>query len=718
LSLLLYINGQLADLEPGQVIAQTRQVNDLNSLDNRQASYTNKFNLPKTAKNVKIMQFLTMPGNSSTIPYRENTCSLYSHTGECFVYNGRAVITDGGNAYECVVYDGIIDLYKAIENKTLADLGLSELSHDKEIQTIVSTWVTSNTLPYKYIVADYNGDTTATAQDMLNIDYLIPSARVSYLWKLIFDTYGVTCSGSVFNTQNFKNLWLTFPKSANAAETQTEVFSSNDYLFLPLQPPYNDYNSVFLDYSIAQTNLLANTGNRHLTVTEQGYYSIQISGNFKVTNDVILYYAKNAGAYNLTPQIPAPVVVKDVLHNNQDFSVTLNLYLNDGDSICFFLKKWGNPFSFNDDNQLEVSMVKVNTAVDFPGAFKSFSITDFLKEIVHRFGLTIFKDKYSNHYEFLTLQEVLQTAQHADWSSKFSKKLAENYLYGSYAQRNWLRYAYNDKEANYNDSFIQVNNVNLADGKDVFKSKIYAPEFIPSNIFGITTNVYKFWDREIGEDSEGEKTIKYKPLDARYYLLRAQLGFHSMSLYSDVMPQTQSTAFYYRESYNKLLFQDSVQEYYAPLQKILQNAQLITAEIWLTETDIANLDFKKLVYIEQLGGYYLLNKVNNYVPGKVTTCELVKVQYNDDEVVKAITITAIAGAGGSDGITITYVANYAVGTLVVQGSQNQQTWQNLPYTLYSTNLVALLPAGISGQYYIRILDTTNNISATGYSLMI
>ena len=717
MSLLLYINGQLADLEPGQVIAQTRQVNDLNSLDNRQASYTNKFSLPKTATNVKIMQFLTLPGNSSNIPYRENSCSLYSHTGECFVYNGRAVITDGGNAYECVVYDGIIDLYKAIENKTMADLDLSELSHDKEIQTIVNTWVISNTLPYKYIVADYNGDTTATAANMLNIDYLIPSARVSYLWQRIFDTHGVTWSGSVFNTQNFKNLWLTFPKSANAAETQTEVFLSNDYLFLPLLPFYN-YNSVFLDYSTAQTNLLANTGNRHLKVTEQGYYNIQISGNFKVTNDVILYYAKNAEAFNLTPQIPAPVLLKDLLHNNQDFTVTLNLYLNDGDSICFFLKKWGNPFSFNDDNQLEVKLSKVNTAVDFAGAFKSFSITDFLKEIVHRFGLTIFKDKYSNHYEFLTLQEVLQTAQHADWSGKFSKKLAENYLYGSYAQRNWLRYAYNDKEADYNDGFIKVNNVNLADGKDVFKSKIYAPEFTPSSLFGITTNVYKFWNREIDENSDGEKTIKYKPLDARYYLLRAQLGFQPMSLYSDVMPQTLNTAFYYRESYNKLPFQDIMQEYYAPLQKILQNAQLVTAELWLTDTDIANLDFKKLVYIEQLGSYFLLNKVNNYIPGKITQCELVRVQYNDDDVLTAITITAIAGAGGSDGILIAYEANYAVGTLVVQGSQNQQTWVGLTSGPFNSNLVALLPSDISGQYYIRIVDTTNNIAATGYSLMI
>ena len=120
--LLLYINGHLTDLDAGQVIAQTKQVNDLNSLDNRQTNYTNKFKLPKTANNIRIMNFLTLAGNGSNIPYQKNECSLYSDTGECFVYNGWAVVTDDGDSYNAVVYDGIIDLYKEIENTSITFL--------------------------------------------------------------------------------------------------------------------------------------------------------------------------------------------------------------------------------------------------------------------------------------------------------------------------------------------------------------------------------------------------------------------------------------------------------------------------------------------------------------------------------------------------------------------------------------------------------------------
>ncbi len=103
LSLLLYINGQRIDLEPGQTIAQTKQVNDLNSLDNRQASFTNKFKVSKTSNNIKVMDFLTVTGNNSVVPYRENECSLFAENGECFIYKGRAVITEGGDDYDVVV---------------------------------------------------------------------------------------------------------------------------------------------------------------------------------------------------------------------------------------------------------------------------------------------------------------------------------------------------------------------------------------------------------------------------------------------------------------------------------------------------------------------------------------------------------------------------------------------------------------------------------------
>ena len=237
MSLLLYINDQLVDLEPGQIIAQTKQVNDIVSIETRQSNYTNKFKVPKTAGNVRIMQFLTISGANSRIPYQKNNCNLYSAAGDCFVNNGTAVITDGGDSYEIVVYDGIVELYKAIENKNLSDLQLGDLDHDKTVNNVIASW--NPTSPYRYILADYNGESwyrQSSHQIVFNIDYLVPSINVKYLWDKIFEKFNFSCTGAVFNTQNFKNLWMTFPKGVIPTDEGSIIFETDN---VPLQIPFS-----------------------------------------------------------------------------------------------------------------------------------------------------------------------------------------------------------------------------------------------------------------------------------------------------------------------------------------------------------------------------------------------------------------------------------------------------------------------------------------------
>ena len=64
--------------------------------------------------------------------------------------------------------------------------------------------------------ADYNGKNKFVLNGGINIeintDYQVPSARVSYIWDQIFSFAGFTYSGSFFATQDFLNLFMTFPK--------------------------------------------------------------------------------------------------------------------------------------------------------------------------------------------------------------------------------------------------------------------------------------------------------------------------------------------------------------------------------------------------------------------------------------------------------------------------------------------------------------------------
>lgn len=702
MSILLYINGNLIDLDKDTVIAQTKQVNDLNSIDNRNSNYTNTFKVPKTANNIKAMGFMTVTGNTSNVPYQRNTCSVYSDSGECFVYNGWAVITDGGNNYQIAVVDGIIDLYKAIENKMMSDLNLSQLKHEKNVDTVIYSW--TGAMPYIYILADYNGYTgnvnPGLGQAFVNTDYLVPSVRVEYLWQLIAATFNFDYSGSIFTTDNFKNLFITYPKGVNAIESENVIFQSNDYGYqgvvdiTPSTP--GQLNRYYAQYDTTIIDNITDTNKIHLNVPEPGFYRLEITGHLRSIYavqfqtddfpeaDAKMYLVRNSENKNailaqqygpdLESNIPSgdPIEINSILNLSESDSIAIVIGpvdLDPGLGRTFYI----NPA----ESELIVKLSKVEAAqIDFADVFSDFPIKDFLTEIVQRFGLTMFKDKYSDSYEFLTMREQLLDSETIDWSHKFVRKNSENYIYGSYAQRNWLRYDYNDKEGSYNDGYIPVNNINLEDNKNIIKSKIYSPEKSTVKYLNEQTNVYKIWEKEVTEATNEEPaSIEYKPLDGRYYLMRAVENSGSIGVFSTALDQAQTTSGYYKESFNRLSFPEIVQDYYTPIQQILNRSTIVTAELFLNDVDVANIDFKKLYYFKQLSNYYIINKINNYTQGRTTKCELVRVIFNELEVQPKV-LTIIKATINNFSVLIRYEMSIQIPFVTFQYSLNQSAWSS------------------------------------------
>jgi hypothetical protein len=269
--------------------------------------------------------------------------------------------------------------------------------------------------------------------------------------------------------------------------------------------------------------------------------------------------------------------------------------------------------------------------IDFNETFLDFKTKDFIDEILNRFSLTPFKDKYSNNIVFKTLDEILQTDSVDDWSAsnnKFIRLNNESYIYKNYAQTNDFVYKYNDKEGDYKDGSLTIDNYNLPDNKTVFQSRIYAPEKDISTILPRDTNIYKLWDKEIKDDGE----VKYKDLNKRFYLMRyedknLQGGIFGVKIGSESLGTDVSIRFAPFESFFKLPLDEIIAEYYSNMKLILNDTKLITADIFLTESDINSLDFSKLKWIKELGNYYLLNKVSNFKGSGVVSCELIRVKY-------------------------------------------------------------------------------------------
>ena len=619
----LIINGFDIELTESQKISRTLQVNDILTLSNRQSNYTNTFSIKKTDVNKQIFEYLGVVGSTTILPYRKNECYLYTDDGECLVYKGWAVIQSTDKDYKINIYDGNIDLYKAIENKSLGDLDLSEIDHIKLLSTVVNSF-TAN-LNYKYIVADYNGFMIYN-NNRINIDYLVPSAKVSYLWDKIFDTYGFTYEGSIFKTVNFTNLWLSYPKFSEVTQTPVGIFegSTGTITNINYVSPFKFNQSIVVD-------TIQDVNKQSFIISTSGTYRIELNGSASFSCGIVDWAGQGVGSDSFN----YAVIYKNGIGigTNLDDFIDVNLIAGDVITIDFppFLDL-GQNSAVNEvyDASLTLLIKEFQgIPISFTNELKDFSIKDFITEILNRFGLTPFKDKYTNHYKFLTLQELLQNNDVVDWSreqNKFVEKLSERYIFGSYAQENKFTYKYNDQEDEYYNSKILIDNVNLPDSKTVVNSKIYAPDKDPVTlVHNLITNVYRMWNKEIKEDG----TINYKGLSKRYYFLReaSHTFTNPTEIGSESLNTHQSITTIPVESFYNLRMEDVVREYYDNIGAILNYSKIIEASIYLSENDISAIDFSKLYWIKQLSSYFLLNKVNNFTKKGVNKVELIKVDY-------------------------------------------------------------------------------------------
>lgn len=654
----LLINSIEIELQPSKPIARTLQVNDIATLNNRQANFTATFSIPKTAKNQKAFSLLGIIGANSNIPYQKNECYYYSDSGECLVYKGWAVISATAKDYKCNIYDGNIDLYKAIENTTLNALDLSDINHFKTLDNVIDSF--NNLTVYKYILADYNGKALYDT-NKINIDYLVPSVPVSWLWNKIFDFYGFTYSGSVFDTFNFQNLYMTFPKGILSTIPDVDYFESGDILFPPdITTIFGSVDSRFryVNFNTYTNNSSVNVySNKHIYFSESGNYRIEITGDIDVSNGPFaapfpthLILARNQiGVLASENIINGTTIQRFIANTTQTINVNLILSIEAFESICLFV---GTIYNIqNVTNSLNIVVSKVESQpVDFSEAFLDFKTKDFLNEVLTRFGLTPFKDKYSNNYKFLTLYELLQNNDVVDWSSKFIEQTNESYIYGNYAQKNDLTYKYNDAESDYYNGSLLIENVNLADNKKVIASNIYAPEKFRSNELPKETNVYKLWNKEVKDDG----SVTYKSLDKRFYFLRSDnyIFESAVTIGSETLTTQTTIGQAPFESFLKLPFNEIVQDYYLPMYQILNKSRVIDANIFLNEQDVINIDFSKLYWIEQLNSYFILNKISNFTQKGITKCELIKVDYvNVENNIEPIFETTLTYEDGCFNIT-------------------------------------------------------------------
>ena len=256
---------------------------------------------------------------------------------------------------------------------------------------------------------------------------------------------------------------------------------------------------------------------------------------------------------------------------------------------------------------------------------------EFIKHFSMAFG-AIFRER-DGVITVKLFEEIINDRLNAqDWTAKRATNIADRIVYGfsNYGQNNNFRNA----DVNGATGVLLIDNENLELNVDIYESpfaRVYADSFIANDNGDIVNGaIIPVWFRA------GWTPPTLYPPDEDFFnepiprilAVRARIAPEPAILYDG-----NSRTDYLVGSYDSAFGNVSVawqadgrgflEIYYASLQDRISRAKTIERYYNLSLLDIAQLDLFKLVYDD--GAYYFINRIVNFVPGKVTKVELFKV---------------------------------------------------------------------------------------------
>jgi hypothetical protein len=217
MALEVYINEELIELKPKINIGLTYQVGSILNLSGRAGNLSNKFTVPKTQINTKILEHISNINSGTDIPYKRNSGRIVQNGIELFP-DGLAIIESAGRDYSITVYSGNVSFFDLIKGRNISDLDWLDSCHDYDIPTIIASF--TNNSDYIYPIVDWgNGVELLDNTDTQNSNSLLPCARTSVILEKMISNVGYELKGTFKDTDQYSR-HLTAPNKFGFSESE------------------------------------------------------------------------------------------------------------------------------------------------------------------------------------------------------------------------------------------------------------------------------------------------------------------------------------------------------------------------------------------------------------------------------------------------------------------------------------------------------------------
>jgi hypothetical protein len=629
----LYIDGQAVDLEESQKIAQTFQINEFFDISDRQANFTNRFNIPPTAHNLQVFDRLGIVGNRTRFPYKIHRVNL-TLDGLPLISNGTANLKKFKDAegYEIYIYSGVNSIFEEIGDKLLADLDFSDLNHNFELLNFINSF--NNSDGYIYALFDSGKQPASGA---LLADTIVPAVFLKTLWDKVFTEAGFTYSGDIFSEAYFLNK-LIIPNNmfsftegeiigsalnARAVEFESGVGFSD--------PPVSETwegvaQSVYYESIIDVFNLIDPDPGVFIDVPEAGTYDITYEIQFDLDDPILegqMFFsytgegsATGNGEIIDQQSFSKTVTYRKTFASGEDFQTPILPVQGVQDPAAE-----GTDFTYS----VKITLTKVGsqTPISFNTLFSDgLTQKEFVKDVLQKFGLLLKRTPNSSNYEFIEIKELLKDRANAkDLTGKFNRRNSQTYKIDPTAQFNYFKYKYPQDVEAFADSFIYTDNETIKEENTLIQSVMNAAQ--KTNKLLTPDESRKLYSVPFFVSAEGGGYDLETPGTYIFDVIRETIDLDytvqdapETALFSGSVPFC---------TFDGLSYKNIIPEFYSEYAAIVNSPVKEEIELRLDALDIYKFDFFKPIYLAQLGHYYYVEKIKDFLPGKITKLEVVKI---------------------------------------------------------------------------------------------
>lgn len=585
----LYIKGESVDLGDSEITLNFKS-NLLGDISKITASNSYTITLPRTNKNIRLLDFPDVAGHESYM-MRDYFNAEYYRNG-VKLFDAKAVlISCSEDGFDVALTWGMSEKFIQLMNDDKSIQEFADMALPWNSSTTYDNGLVDGQLSHGYIRHNAGIDVDSNRDKI----FIHPSVNCMRLLEEIASYYGIAME------------WGSYKQYI-------------ELLYLPLisqkaNPKYNYFQAEFIKINDFGLEMSLNSTLSGISIVAANSY-IKID-DLSTDWDLLVNIFTNA------PSNTSNVVL---VRFNGDGGNFYNLYLNsDSSGTCSYKGKI--PGNINNYSHVTIKFVIQNgyTIIEGSGGIvklssinydnkqlsyggvypigsnlPDISVVDFIKQICWLFGL--FAIKIDTGVFFMSVSKIIDNKKKAvDWSKKLVPTgwtaKETSYTFGDFAQKNYFRYEENEN-AKSADGYMVVKNNTLDHEKDLVKLPYTA-----------------------GGDNGDMRAVPYfKWSDDGTIVELEDCGDRIMQLVISFDSQGKEDA---RLDFSDLKFQNRVSRFgLSSYQDLIKSPFVIKDTFRLTEIDLKNLDYSIPVYIERYAAFFAIISIRSQ--GDYSECELLK----------------------------------------------------------------------------------------------